>query len=56
MVRCGSKNGHQKDLCLIKIGLHAQNLLTILDSTINIIGGGLYDDLMKKEDLHFDRK
>ena len=26
-VRCESKNGHQKDMCLKEIGLHAQNML-----------------------------
>ena len=39
MVRCGSKNGHQKDMCLKEIGLRAQNMLTILGSIVNIIGG-----------------
>jgi hypothetical protein len=29
-VVCGSKNGHQKDICLNEIGLNAQNLLSIL--------------------------
>ena len=27
VVRCGSKNGHQEDMCLIEIGLHTQKLL-----------------------------
>ena len=30
-------------MCLKEIGLHAQNILTILGSTINIIGGDLYN-------------
>ena len=47
MVRCGSKNGHQKDV-LRKIGLHAHNVLTVLDSIINIIEGHLYDHLMRE--------
>jgi hypothetical protein len=32
MVGCASKNGHQKEMCQTKIGLHAQNLFTILDA------------------------
>jgi hypothetical protein len=27
VVRCGFENAHQKDVCLNKIGLHAQNVL-----------------------------
>jgi hypothetical protein len=27
--RCGSKNGHQRELGLEEIGLHAQNMITI---------------------------
>ena len=38
MVRCGSKNGDQKDMCLEEIGLCAQKLFTILGSIVNIIG------------------
>ena len=35
-----AKNGQQKDImCLKEVGLHAQTLLTILGSTVNIIGG-----------------
>ena len=39
VVRCRSKNGHLKDMCLIEIGLCAQNVLTILGSIVNILGG-----------------
>ena len=39
VVRCGSNNRYQKDMCLKEIGLHAQNIRTILGSTVNIIGG-----------------
>ena len=47
MVRCGFKSGHQKDImCLKEIGPHAQNMLTILGSIVNIILGDLYDHLM----------
>ena len=38
VVRGGSKNGHQKDTCSNKIGLHVQTMLTILDSMVNNIG------------------
>ena len=37
MVRCGSKNGHQKDMCFKEIGLRAENILIILASIVNII-------------------
>jgi hypothetical protein len=36
---CGSKEGHQKGMCLVKIGLHAQNILTILGWIVNMISG-----------------
>jgi hypothetical protein len=39
VVKCGSKNGYPKDMCLEKIGLCAQNSMAFLGSTINIIGG-----------------
>ena len=35
VVRCGSKNRHQKDIYLKEIGLCAQNLLAILSSIVN---------------------
>ena len=34
-----SKNGHQTYTCLNKIELNVKNLLTILDSIVNIIRG-----------------
>ena len=39
MVRYGSKNGQQKDMCLKEIGLRAQVLITILGSMVNTMGG-----------------
>ena len=39
VVRCGSKNGHQKDTRLKEIGLYAQNMLAILGSIVNMTGG-----------------
>ena len=44
VVKCGCKNRHQQDM--FEIGLQAQNMLTVLHSTVNIIGGNLYDHLM----------
>ena len=38
VVRIGFKDGYSKDMCSKEIGLHAHNILTILDSTINVIG------------------
>ena len=46
MGSCGSKNGHQEGVCLKEIGLHAQNMLSILGSMVNMIGEDLYDHLM----------
>ena len=46
MVRCGSKQWHQKDTSLEKIWLHAQNTLTILDSIVNMILEDLCDHSM----------
>jgi hypothetical protein len=42
VVCCGFKNGHQKYTCLKEIGLHAQDMLSILGSIFNIIDGGPY--------------
>jgi hypothetical protein len=54
LVRCGSKNRHQKGIVCVKgIGLCAQNLLSFLGSIVNIIGGDLYDHIMS-ENLCFD--
>ena len=47
VLRCGSKNGHQKDIMHFKeIGLRAQNLLTILGSIFNMIGGPIFAFIM----------
>ena len=38
VIRCESKNWHQKDMCLEETGLHAQNMLIIiLSSVVNMI-------------------
>lgn len=43
MVCCDSKNGYQ-NTCneILKIGSCAQNMMIILDSIVNMIGGGDY--------------
>ena len=39
VISCGSKNGHQKDMCLKYIQLHAQNVIYIPNAIVNIVGG-----------------
>ena len=39
MIGYASTNEYQKDMCLKEIGLRAQNILTILNLIINMIGG-----------------
>jgi hypothetical protein len=46
------RNGYQKDMPSKEIGLHAQNIITILGSIINIIGWKVYDHLMSTEMLN----
>ena len=43
----------KKDMCLKEIRLRAQNMLIVLDLTINIIGGDLYNQMMSTKNLHF---
>ena len=44
MVRCGSKNGHQKKIIWLKeIDLLAQNMLTVLGSIVDMFGSGVGD-------------
>jgi hypothetical protein len=53
VVRCGSKNGHQKDiLCLKEIGLCTQNLLTIFGLKVNIIESTSIQSFRENEILH----
>jgi hypothetical protein len=43
----GSKNIYQNEIISLKeIGLHAQHMIIILGSIVNIIGEDLYDHLM----------
>lgn len=51
-----STNGHQNDTCLKEIGLHAQNMIIILGSISNIIGGDLDDQLMSSRIFTFDNE
>ena len=39
VVWCDFKNNYQKDMCSKKIGLYAQNMITILGSIVNINEG-----------------
>ena len=40
VVRCGSKNGYLKGIMRLKeIKLHVENMITILGSIVNVIGG-----------------
>jgi hypothetical protein len=53
VIWCGSKNIYQKDMCLKVSGLCAQNMITILDSIINIIGEPIRP-LNEHEIVHFN--
>ena len=46
MVRCTSKNGYQREIIFIEIGVHAENMIIILALIVNIFGGDLHDHLM----------
>ena len=46
MVWCGSKDGHQKDMCLKEIGLCAKNIIIIPCSIIIFWRGPIFDHLM----------
>ena len=46
VVKCGSKNNHQKGMCFTEIGLQAKNMITILGSIVNTIEGSLFDHSM----------
>ena len=39
VVWCGSKDANQIEKCLREIKLHAQDMIIILESIVNIIGG-----------------
>ena len=50
----GMRISTMKTCVLQEIGWHALNTLTILDTIVNMIGGGLCDHLMNTEISHFD--
>ena len=54
VVRCGSNNGYQKDMCSKDIELHAQIMRTTLGSIINMIWGGPTWPLNEHKTSHFD--
>ena len=39
MIGCVSNSGHQKDMCIKVIVLHAQNTMIIQGSLVDLIGG-----------------
>ena len=49
VVLWGSKTGYQKDM-----RLRVQNMITVVGSLGNIIGGVLFDHFNEHENLHFD--
>ena len=51
MLEYGSKDRHQKAMCLKEIGLRAQNMLTILNNHHD--RGDVYDHFHRRENLHF---
>ena len=55
MVSCGSKNGHQNDMSLKEIGLHAHKLLPMLGSILNRIRGHIRQSDVQ-ENHHFENK
>ena len=48
------RTGTEKDMCLRDIGLHAQIMLTILNSMVIMIMGDLIWPLNDHRNLHFD--
>jgi hypothetical protein len=54
MLRCGSKSGHQKDICLKEVELRAQNVLAFLGSIVNIKRGTYICSLCEEKNLRFD--
>ena len=52
-VRCGSENGHQIGMCIEKIGICAQNMITILDFNNKQNWGGFVRLLNIHKNLHY---
>ena len=55
MLRCGSKNGHHKDMWLKEIGRRAHNWLTDVGSIV-IMNEGFIRPFNERESLHFDNE
>ena len=56
VISCGFKIGNQKgDMCSQGIGLCAQNMLAIVGSIVDMIGGPIWP-FNEHEKLHFDHK
>lgn len=53
MIGCGSKDGHQQDMCVKWIGSRVYNVLTVLSSIVKITGGDLYYHLIRKKNYTF---
>lgn len=50
-VMCGSNNAYQKHMQSNKIGPRAQNIITILNSMVNMIWENMYDQLTSTRNL-----
>ena len=46
-----SKNGYHKDTCQKEIGLHVQNMRTILMSIVNLVGTEIYWTILRGREL-----
>ena len=55
VIWCGCKDGYHKDMCLKRVRLHAQNMITILGSIVNIIGRHIWP-FNEHKNLHFDNE
>ena len=47
MIRCGSKNEYEKNMCSNEIVLGAQNMMIVLGSIVHIIGRDPFNLLMR---------
>ena len=56
MVECGSKNGHQKDMCSKEIGLCVQISKIFMNTIVNIFKGLRYNYLLTQRIFTFDNE
>jgi hypothetical protein len=54
MVWCGPKNGHHTNICVKEIEQHAQNMITVLNTIVNIMRRVNITISNMHENLHFD--